>query len=161
VTWRRSASTALVDGESSGGEFFPYLLQQRRIDAEDVGERTIGDAPLALEQPNHRRQQRVETPRCICHALGVWFRCKRLACPDQDFAILVDGQAQGFDDLGLQIFEVVIIEIELPFEGAIGHAASPLEHSQGLIDNLLERHRRSSAALAHPPTERNVRHGMG
>jgi hypothetical protein len=47
----------------------------------------------------------------------------------------------------------------LPFERAIGHAASTLEHGQGLVHNLLEGHRRPSTALALVPRQSNVRQG--
>ncbi len=60
--------------------------------------------------------------------------------PYQHCATLVDRDLLGLDKLGLEIFEVVIIEIELPFEGTIGHAASTLEHGNGLIQKLLKGH---------------------
>jgi hypothetical protein len=49
--------------------------------------------------------------------------------------------------------------VELPFEGAIGHAASPLEHRKHGIEHLLEGHGRPSTTLALMLRERNVRHG--
>ena len=134
----------------SEGEFFPYLLQQRLIEAEDVCERTIGDAPLALEQPHHRRQQRVETPLGICHALGVWFHGQRLACPDQDFAILIDGKPLPLDELKREVLQCLGIEVEMPLEHAVGQTSSTLEHGDRLIQNVLKRHTWSSLSRLIP-----------
>ena len=39
-----------------------------------------------------------------------------------------------------QILEDVIVELKLPFEGAIGHAATPLKHGHGFIHKLLKGH---------------------
>src|SRR5262249_5936575 len=56
--------------------------------------------------------------------------------------------------LDLQVFEGLIIELELPFERAIGHPTSTLQHGQGLVHNFLEGHGRPSIALALPYTDR-------
>ena len=64
--------------------------------------------------------------------------------------ILVHSEPLRLDDLGFQILEGFIIELELPFERAIGDAASTLEHGNRLIHNLLEGHGRSLRALALP-----------
>jgi hypothetical protein len=61
-----------------------------------------------------------------------------------------------FDELDLQVFEGLIIELELPFERAIGHSTSTLQHGQGLIHNFLEGHGRPSTALALPHTDRRL-----
>ena len=63
--------------------------------------------------------------------------------PHQHFAVLVHGKTLGLYDLGRQILEDIIIQLKLPFEGTIGHAAAPLEHGQGVVQHLLEGHRRS------------------
>jgi hypothetical protein len=86
-------------------------------------------------------------------------RCCPVAGPDQDGAILINGHLLGLDELDLEIVEGVIVQVELPFERAIGHAASTLEHGQGLVHNLLEGHRRPSTALALVPRKHNVRYG--
>ena len=51
----------------------------------------------------------------------------------------------------------VLIELELAFEGPIGHAAPALEHGQRVVHNLLERHGRSSNPLVRVPRPRHVR----
>jgi hypothetical protein len=83
-------------------------------------------------------------------------RCCHVAGPDQDVAILINGHLLGLNELDFEIVEGVIVQVELPFERAIGYAASPLEHGQGLIHNLLEGHRRPSNPLAFVPRKRNV-----
>jgi hypothetical protein len=115
-------------------------MQACLIETKDVYERAIGDAPLALEQPYDRGQQRVETPLGVCHALvalvgGTW-----LACPDQDFAIFIDGKPLPFDELKCEILQFLGIEVELPLERAIGQASSTLEHSNGLVQYLFKAH---------------------
>jgi hypothetical protein len=65
----------------------------------------------------------------------------------------------GLDVLDLEVVEGVIVQVELPFEHAIGHAASTLGYGEGLVHNLLEGHRRPSRALARVPRKRNVRQG--
>ena len=44
------------------------------------------------------------------------------------------------DKLHRQVLEDVIVQLELAFEGAIGHAAAALEQGSGLIEQLLEGH---------------------
>jgi hypothetical protein len=48
-------------------------------------------------------------------------------------SVPLDGQALPLDELSLQVFQGVILELELPFEHAIGHAASPLEQGNRVI----------------------------
>jgi hypothetical protein len=59
----------------------------------------------------------------------------------------------------LEVLEGILIQVELPFECLIGHAASPLEHRPRLIENLLEGHGCPSISLAVVPRESNVRQG--
>src|SRR5437870_2318412 len=74
------------------------------------------------------------------------WRCRRCGGrrstphPDQDFAILVNSESLALNDFVLQILEVGVIQIELPFEGAIGHTATALEHCDGLVQKLLKCH---------------------
>src|SRR5262244_3639066 len=58
--------------------------------------------------------------------------------PDQDFTVLVNGESLALDDFGLQVLEVGVIQIELPFEDGIGHTAAALEHGNGLVQKLLK-----------------------
>ncbi|HSX83500.1 MAG TPA: hypothetical protein VLQ80_33715 [Candidatus Saccharimonadia bacterium] len=50
------------------------------------------------------------------------------------------------DEFLREILEKRVVEIELPFEGAIGHAPSALEHGNRLVQNLLEGHGQPSSA---------------
>ena len=49
------------------------------------------------------------------------------AGPDQDSAILINRELAGLDDFRFQIFEVGIIELELPLEGSISDPPMTLE----------------------------------
>jgi hypothetical protein len=51
------------------------------------------------------------------------------------------------------------IQSELPFERAIGHAASPLEHGDYVIENFLEGHGRPSTPLAPVLWKRKIHQG--
>jgi len=54
-----------VAGEASKGEFFPYLLQQRRIEAKEIGECPVRDSSVALEPRYHLWEEGIETVLCI------------------------------------------------------------------------------------------------
>jgi hypothetical protein len=45
------------------------------------------------------------------------------------------------DEFGFQIFQIRVIELELPLEGAIGQAPPALEHGNRLVEDLLKGHR--------------------
>jgi len=66
------------------------------------------------------------------------------ARPDQDFALLIDRQALSFDELILQIFQGLVVELELPLESAIGQAPTTLQHGHRLVEDLLKGHRQPS-----------------
>ena len=76
------------------------------------------------------------------------------AYPDQDVARLIDRQALARDEFVLQIFQSRVIELELPLEGAVGHAATPLEHSNRLVQHFLKSHR--SPSLCRCGVQRTV-----
>jgi hypothetical protein len=48
---------------------------------------------------------------------------------------------RDLDELDLQVFEGLIIELELPLKRAIRDSSSPLDHGQGLVKDLLKGHR--------------------
>ena len=70
--------------------------------------------------------------------------------PDQDFAVFIHGQLLAMDEFLLEILEKRIVQIKLPFEGAIGHAPSTLEHGNRLVQNLLEGHGQRPPAARLP-----------
>jgi hypothetical protein len=67
----------------------------------------------------------------------------------------------GIEEFILQIIKGLFIELELPFEGAIGHTASALEHRNRLFQHLLEGHGRPSTAAALPLTDRRFLKARG
>jgi hypothetical protein len=106
-----------------------------------------------------RRGIRPWSTRLVCGQGRSWRR-SRTGCsgPDQAMAVVLDRVGVGIEKFVLEILEGVIIQVELPFEHAIGHAASPLEQGSRVIQNLLEGHRRPSIALALAPRKGNVCH---
>jgi hypothetical protein len=44
------------------------------------------------------------------------------------------------NDLVFQVFQVGVVQVELPLEGAIGHASTASQHVEGLIQDLLKSH---------------------
>jgi hypothetical protein len=46
----------------------------------------------------------------------------------------------ALDEFVLQIFQIRIIELELPLEGAIGQTPPALEHGDCLVQDLLKGH---------------------
>jgi hypothetical protein len=46
----------------------------------------------------------------------------------------------ALDELGFQIFQICIVELELPLEGAIGQAPPALEHGYRLVEDHLKGH---------------------
>ena len=109
-----------VNDEPSKREFFPYFLQQRIVEAKNMFECAVRHPPFALEPPQHRRKHGLETTLCFCPALRVWFRGCWSTCPDQDAAFLIHGQTLARDEFVIHIFQIRVIELELPLEGAIG-----------------------------------------
>ena len=80
----------------------------------------------------------------------------RASRPDQDCALFIDGDPLGLDEFHLEIFEGVLLEMELPFERTVGDATATLEHIPRVIQNLLEGHGRPSAAAVLPLTASTI-----
>ncbi len=55
-------------------------------------------------------------------------------------AIFIDRYLLSLDELLLQVFEIRVVEVELPLGSAIRHTASPAQHVNGLIQHRIERH---------------------
>ena len=66
------------------------------------------------------------------------------AGPDEDIAPLIDRQALALNKFVLQIFQGRVVELELPLKGAVGQASTPLEHGDGVVEDLLKGHRHPS-----------------
>jgi hypothetical protein len=82
----------------------------------------------------------MEPTFCLCHALGVWFCYERLAYPNQNLAILIDGKPLPFDELKREVLQLLGIELELPLERAVSQAPSTLEHGDRLVQHLFKPH---------------------
>ena len=70
------------------------------------------------------------------------------SCPDQHPAVFVHRQALALNEFRFHIFQVRVVELELPLEGAIGQAPAALEHGYRLVKDLLKGHRHPSLADA-------------
>ena len=60
---------------------------------------------------------------------------------DQDATVLIHRQALPLDEFDFHIFQIRVIELEMPLEGAIGQASPALEHGYRLVQDLLKGHR--------------------
>jgi len=86
--------------------------------------------------------QRAPLDRRRC---GGWReRCRPVAGPDQDIAVLIDRHPLALDEFVLQILQGRVIELELPLEGIVGQASAPLQHGHRLVEDLLKGHRQPS-----------------
>jgi hypothetical protein len=106
------------------------------------------------------RDIRQRSPLRVCGRGRSWRRGR--ACfsrPDEATAVILDRAWVCVQEFVLERLQVVVVQTELQLEGAIGHAASALEHRRRLIEHLLEGHGRLSTALAMTPGESKVRHG--
>ena len=65
----------------------------------------------------------------------------RATRPDQDSTVLIDGEPLALDEFVLEILQIVVVEVELALERAIGHAPTALEHGDRLVEDLLKGHR--------------------
>src|SRR5882724_4861962 len=67
-------------------------------------------------------------------------RCRWSPGPDQDFVLLVDGHPLGVNEFGLEILQVLVVEVEAAFERPIGDPSLALEQIAGLGEDLVECH---------------------
>ena len=87
---------------------------------------------------------RVRERGALVVAIGSPVLCAAVARPDQHLAVLVGGHALRVDELGLQVFQVVVVELEPALERPVGYAPLALQQLVHLCQDLLERHRGSS-----------------
>jgi hypothetical protein len=64
--------------------------------------------------------------------------------PDQHLAPFINGQPLGLDDLGLELLEIILVEVESSLERPIGCPPLPLEYIEHLRQDLVKCHPRSS-----------------
>src|SRR5262249_50372283 len=66
---------------------------------------------------------------------------------DEDIAVLIHRQALALDKLGFEIFQIVVIETELPFQGPIGHPVAAPEQVHDLVEQGIKVHHPSSQPM--------------
>jgi hypothetical protein len=93
--------------------------------------------------PPERPPSRGEAVRWIAQLGGFVGRRRR----DQPGAetlwrgtVLIDGEPFGFDTLRLEVFQVVVVQVELTLECPIGHPPLTLEQLDDLRQHLIELH---------------------
>jgi hypothetical protein len=97
--------------------------------------------------------------------LGTWN--KRSANPDQDFAVLIDGQSLRGDEFVLQVLQIVVIQREASFQRPVRDTALALEQVDHLSQDFVKRHPRSlfavlqTSALSREPASRARLCGVG
>src|SRR5215510_424326 len=81
--------------------------------------------------------------RLLC-GLGRWRggggSCCSFTSPDQYSTVFICSQTLSFNKFKFQVFERLIIQLKLAFEGTVGQSSSPLEHRNGLIEEVVKGH---------------------
>src|SRR6266511_919554 len=159
---------AFEDGIEDGPGFFRVAVSQQLHGAFEISEQDGDLLALACQAQTGLqdffgqmwRGVRQRLPRLVGGRGRSWRRGRTgFSRPDQATAVVIDYVWVGVEEFVLERLQVVVIQTELEFEGAIGHAAASLEHGQRLIENLLEGHGRPSTTLALVPRESKVRQG--
>src|SRR5262249_35810545 len=74
----------------------------------------------------------------------------RIANPDQDRARLITGELFRLDEVGLHVFEILVIQSKTAFERTIGEPLVPLEQVEDLCQYLIKVHPVPSLPCAVP-----------
>jgi hypothetical protein len=61
--------------------------------------------------------------------------------PDQHSPLLIEGDLLGIDELDFEVLQILIVEVEAPFERSIGYAPLALEQVEHLGQDVIKRHR--------------------
>jgi hypothetical protein len=69
-----------------------------------------------------------------------WCGRGRGADPDEYLASLINAQALGLDDFGFEIFEEIVVEVELPLERPVSHTPAALKYGENLVEYCIEIH---------------------
>jgi hypothetical protein len=72
-------------------------------------------------------------------------RCLGVTRPDEDPATLIHSQLLGMDDVFLEVFQLLIIQVKSPFERPIGHSPLALDKCEDLLQHLIKVHGASSS----------------
>src|SRR5262249_32983442 len=89
---------------------------------------------LAAQQGGHGRQHRIEAPGRLSRY------CWRSMGPDQTAARIIVHLRRRIKDGVLEGIQVLLVELELEFEGLIRHTPAALEHGPRLVEHLLKGH---------------------
>ena len=65
----------------------------------------------------------------------------RPARPDQHCPIFIHRESLALNEFGLQVLQIVVIQVELALEGSIRQAPAALQEGKRLIEELLKGHR--------------------
>ena len=71
---------------------------------------------------------------------GRWRFRRWDASPNQDFALLIDGELLGLDEFLLQGLQVLVAQLELDLEGSVGDTPPALQERAYLIQHRIEIH---------------------
>ena len=119
-------------------EFAAHGLEQCRIQATGEREEAIRHPSLPAQQGGHGRQHRIEAPGRLSR---YGWRSMR---PDQTAARIIVHLRRRIEDGVLEGLQVLLVELELEFEGLIRHPPTALEHGHCLVEYLLKGHRQPS-----------------
>src|SRR5262249_28271980 len=64
----------------------------------------------------------------------------RTACPHQHFPIFIHSEPLALNEFGLQVLQIVVIQVELALEGSIRQAPAALQEGNRLIKEFLKGH---------------------
>ncbi len=132
--------TVLVNGAPCEQEFCSDIRQPCLVKAEDLSEGAIGDAAFVLQERAHQPEDAslaVKPPDAL---KGPLRRGERLACPAQAPARVIDDVGVGIEHGVFEVCDVGIIQGKLALQGTIGHAPTPPQHVEGLVQDLLKGH---------------------
>ena len=126
-------------------------MQTRLVHVEEIAQGAVGDPLFTLEHPRHRPQHGVEQALPPSLRARVACGCGRCSRPDEDVALLIDRHALALDEFVLHVLQGCLVELELPLQGAVGHAAPLAQEGNRLIHHRDKVHPLSSLPGVQPP----------
>ena len=137
-------------GPHHGAEVFRIELTRQRRRVHQVTEQ---DGELAAFGVRGRRRGRCGEDRRAWRVRGArrcpWLgsrwggarRHVRAARPDQHCPIFIHSEPLALNEFGLQVLQIVVIQVELALERAIRQAPTALQEGNRLIEEFLKGHR--------------------
>ena len=68
-------------------------------------------------------------------------RQRGIARPDQHCPLFINGEPLALNEFGLQVLQIVVIDVELALEGSIRQAPAALQQGNRLVKEFLKGHR--------------------